>query len=191
MLRFCVSRILKGGLMAENFTYDALVRQLEALESVKKALQKSESHLRTLVDTIPDLVWLKDPKGVYICCNKVFEAFFGAAESQIVGKTDYDFVDRELADFFRKNDLRAMALDGPAVNEERLTFARDGYHGRFETIKTPHEGCQRQPHRCAGHCQGYFPAASGGSCLKRDRSQTPGSPGNGPPGLLVLGYPQR
>ena len=58
-------------------------------------------------------------------------------ESEIVGKTDYDFKEKELADFFRANDRRAMEADGPTVNEEWLLFADNGYYGLFETIKTP------------------------------------------------------
>ena len=103
----------------------------------EKALVQSESHLRSLVDTIPDLIWLKDQDGVYLSCNPMFERFFGAKESEIVGKTDYDFVDRDLADFFRANDRKAMAANKPRKNEEALTFAENGYKGLFETIKTP------------------------------------------------------
>jgi PAS domain S-box-containing protein len=103
----------------------------------EQALKRSEAHLRAVVQTIPDLVWLKDPDGVYLACNPKFEMFFGAAEADIMGKTDYDFVDKELADFFREHDLKAIEADGPSVNEETLTFAETGYEGLFETIKTP------------------------------------------------------
>jgi PAS domain S-box-containing protein len=98
---------------------------------------ESEARLRILVRTIPDLVWLKDPEGVYLSCNPAFERFFGAGEAAIVGKTDYDFVDRELADVFRANDRKAMEAGGPSSNEEWLTFAADGYRGLFETVNTP------------------------------------------------------
>ncbi len=93
--------------------------------------------LQTILRAIPDLIWLKDLNGVYLACNPTFERFFGAAEARIIGCTDYDFVDRELADFFRAHDVQALAAGGPTVNTEWLTFAADGYHGLFETIKTP------------------------------------------------------
>ncbi len=67
----------------------------------------------------------------------MFERFFGAKESEIAGKTDYDFVDRDLADFFRANDRKAMAANKPSKNEEELIFAENGYQGLFETVKTP------------------------------------------------------
>ncbi len=113
------------------------VHLFEKISNTEKNLIESKSHLKILVDTIPDLIWLKDPDGIYLGCNPTFERFFGAKESIIVGKTDYAFVDKDLADFFRDHDRKAMELDKPSINEEWLTFSEDGYHGLFETIKTP------------------------------------------------------
>ncbi len=101
------------------------------------ALMVGEQRLRTLVETIPDMVWLKDTNGFFLICNPTFERFFGAKEADIVGKTDYDFVDKDQANFFRENDQKAIASDGPSLSEEWLTFAETGYRGHFETIKTP------------------------------------------------------
>lgn len=100
-------------------------------------LRNSEVRLRTLFNTIPDLIWLKDSEGIYLACNPMVERYLGVSEAEIIGKTDYDFVDRELADFFRENDRKAMTAGKPSINEEHLTFASDGFEGTFETIKTP------------------------------------------------------
>ncbi|MFZ3019398.1 MAG: PAS domain S-box protein [Gallionella sp.] len=102
----------------------------------------SEARLRTLVATIPDLIWLKDPDGVYLACNSAFERFFGAKEADIIGKTDYDFVPRELADFFRAKDRAAIAVGGPSNNEEWLTIADTGQRILAETTKMPMFGSQ-------------------------------------------------
>lgn len=99
-------------------------------------LMRANTQLKTLLHAIPEPVWLKDPAGVYLACNREFERFFGAKEARIVGKTDYDFVGRELADLFRENDLKAMAAGNVNANEEWLTFADNGYRGLFETLKT-------------------------------------------------------
>ncbi|MES2014008.1 MAG: PAS domain S-box protein [Pseudomonadota bacterium] len=111
-------------------------RQIER-EIAQNVLQKSEAQLRALVQTIPDLIWLKDVNGVYLSCNSMFERFFGAKEADIIGKTDYDFVEKGLADFFRENDRKAMEANKATANEEWLTFADGGYRGLFEAIKTP------------------------------------------------------
>ena len=107
------------------------------LNDTMMALTRERAHLHTLVATIPDLIWLKDINGIYLTCNPSFEQFFGADEQAIIGKTDYDFVDAELADFFRKNDMAAMAAGVPTHNEESLTFASNGYQGLFLTTKVP------------------------------------------------------
>lgn len=103
----------------------------------EEALRASEGHLRTLVQTLPDLIWLKDPDGVYLACNPMFERFFGAKEPDILGKTDHDFVDKDLADLFRERDRIAMEAQRPVSNEEWITFADDGHRALLETIKTP------------------------------------------------------
>ncbi|MEZ5335142.1 MAG: PAS domain S-box protein [Methanolobus sp.] len=103
----------------------------------EKALLESQAQLRSLVDTAPDLVWLKDKKGVYLACNTRFESLFGAKETEIVGKTDYDFVDKELADFFIGTDKKAIESGKPISFEEELTYADDGHKECLETIKSP------------------------------------------------------
>ena len=118
----------------------------DARAELAVALAQSErerAFLNSLYDAIPDLVWVKDMNGVYLSCNPMFSRFFGASEHDIVGRTDHDFVSKALADSFRANDRAAIEAGRPSINEEWITFATDGYHGLFETIKTPmrdHEG---------------------------------------------------
>lgn len=100
-------------------------------------IMESERRLKTLVETIPDLIWLKDPNGIYLSCNQHFERFFGAKEAEIVGKTDYDYVDKELADLFRSKDREAMDTKQTTSNEEEVVFADDGHKAILHTLKTP------------------------------------------------------
>jgi PAS domain S-box-containing protein len=129
-----------------HFTYDdagkvtgveGTIRELTERKQAEEALSAKEAHLNTLLQSIPDLIWVKDINGTYLTCNKMFESFFGATAKEIVGKTDYDFVDRELADFFRKNDKNAIEVGKPFSNEEWVTFASNGNRVLLETIKAP------------------------------------------------------
>lgn len=115
----------------------AVVRDISERRRAEDELRESQAHLRTLIDTLPDLVWLKDVDGIYLSCNRRFVSFFGAPESQIVGKTDYDFTDKSTADAFRQNDIAAIAAGIPTTNEEEVVFAEDGHKELLETIKTP------------------------------------------------------
>ena len=115
----------------------SLINEISERKRAEKNLKKSETHLRTLIDSMPDLVWLKDSEGVYLSCNSKFERFFGAKEADIIGKTDYDFVDEKTANFFRENDKIAMAAGKPSMNEEVVTYADDGHTEILETLKSP------------------------------------------------------
>ena len=44
-------------------------------------VKSSETILRTLIQSVPDLVWLKDVDGIYLSCNQKFERFFGYEET--------------------------------------------------------------------------------------------------------------
>jgi PAS domain S-box-containing protein len=109
----------------------------EKLQQIRETLESERGFLKTLVRTIPNLVWLKDQEGVYLACNAEFERFFGHPEAEIVGKSDYDFMDHELAESFRGNDRAAMAAGRPTVNEEWITYASDGHRAFLLTTKTP------------------------------------------------------
>ncbi|HWR76690.1 MAG TPA: EAL domain-containing protein [Thiobacillus sp.] len=114
-----------------------LLREHDQLKTVTRHLEESEQQKHLILRAFPDLVWLKDADGVYQMCNPAFERFFGARESEILGKTDFDFVDPELARFFRHHDLKAMAAGQPVKNEEWVSFADDGRRALLETLKTP------------------------------------------------------
>lgn len=119
---------------------DVMISQMldiTARKAAEEALSNEQLRLRTLINAQPNLVWLKDPNGVYLACNALFESLFGLPESDILGKVDYDFVEKGQAESFRENDLLAAEAGEPHINEEWLTFASNGYRGLFETTKTP------------------------------------------------------
>jgi len=107
------------------------------LQDALDGLESERGFLKALVRTIPNLVWLKDPDGVYLACNAEFERFFGHPEAAIVGRSDHDFMDRELAESFRGHDRAAMQAGKPTVNEEWITYASDGHQALLMTTKTP------------------------------------------------------
>ncbi|MEI8236544.1 MAG: EAL domain-containing protein [Methylococcaceae bacterium] len=126
-------------LVAENFNKMAARFQylLAISEENQQQLNKSEQNLRTLIKTIPDLIWLKDKEGVYITCNTTFEAYMGLGENDIIGKTDYDFFDHSLADIFSMHDKSIMQSGKVSITENSVSFKSDHHHGYLETIKTP------------------------------------------------------
>jgi PAS domain S-box-containing protein len=115
-------------------------------------LEIERGQLRTLIETLPDLVWLKDSEGVYRACNASFARFLGVDEQSIIGARDADFMDAERAAAARVADAGAVAAGRPTVDEQWLSFATDGYRSLFEIIKTP-------VHAADGHLVGVLGVA--------------------------------
>jgi diguanylate cyclase (GGDEF)-like protein/PAS domain S-box-containing protein len=118
-------------------TYILLSRDITNRKLQEENLSKTKIKLAAVITTIPDLIWVKDANGVYVMCNPAFERFFGASSADIIGKTDYDFVSYEQADFFRQKDLEAMEAGETLINEEEITLADSGQHVFLETRKIP------------------------------------------------------
>ncbi len=114
-----------------------ILQDITESKQMTRLLAENEIRLRTLVQTIPDLIWLKDVNGVYLFCNSMFERFIGAREADIVGKTDYDFVETETADSFREHDRRAIAAGEPIRYEKWSTFADNGNQVLLDILNTP------------------------------------------------------
>ena len=101
------------------------------------ALANERRLLRTLVETLPDMVWVKDIEGRYLLCNPQLERVFGRKEADILGKTDHQLLPTDFADHFRVHDLRAIEAGVPVRNEEWVTLVDDGSRVFVETVKAP------------------------------------------------------
>jgi|GEM_PF-1833652 len=119
---------------------DVLIFQMMDItgrKAAEEALANEQIRLRTLINSQPNMVWLKDLNGAYLACNALYESMLGLPESEIVGKIDFDLVEEDLAESFRANDVLATEATEPLITEEWITFASNGYRGLFETTKTP------------------------------------------------------
>ncbi len=113
-----------------------IARDVSDRKKAKDLLHEAKNRLLSIVTTIPDLVWLKDINGVHLFCNTAFAEFFGAPEEEVIGKTDYEIVDSEQADFYREKDLAVLTTGKMSVHQA-TTSNRLGQSGIFETRKVP------------------------------------------------------
>ena len=70
-------------------------------KQAQETLAQERSLLRTLIDSMPDHIYAKDTEGRFILKNKA-DAFAMGAEStsEAMGKTDFDYYPREIAEQF-------------------------------------------------------------------------------------------
>jgi PAS domain S-box-containing protein len=113
-----------------------LTKLLYKQREKEEELEKERTHLRSLLMALPDLVWLKDTNGRYLSCNNKFESLLEIPHSDIIGKTDYDFFDKEQADIYHRNDCETIAMGKSCIKEESVVY-KDGHQEIIESIKTP------------------------------------------------------
>ena len=106
-----------------------------AQAAAEKALRLERTQLSLLVNSMPDLVWLKDAEGRYVRCNPRFQSLLGLPESDIAGRLDADLFPESDARRQRQRDLDAAAAStGLLVDQEWRTFA-DGHRELIEIVK--------------------------------------------------------
>lgn len=97
--------------------------------------------LKTLIDSVPDLIFYKDVHSVYVGCNSSFEKFAGRKERDLIGLTDLDLFEKEMADLFIEMDKEMLKQGKPRRNDEIVTYP-DGTEVFLETLKTPYSNSQ-------------------------------------------------
>jgi PAS domain S-box-containing protein len=82
-------------------------------QKIRLALRNERIRLRTILDTLPDPVWLKNLLGEYQMCNPAFEKLLGRKENEIIGHTNYDFFDTPEAQSLIQSDHHALVSKEP------------------------------------------------------------------------------
>ena len=101
----------------------------------EEALRESEVRYRTLVENIPQKIFMKSRDYRWVSANENFARDLGARPEDIVGKADCDFFPKELADKYHADDKRIMET---GVTDEFDEEYLEGNERRIvHTIKTP------------------------------------------------------
>jgi PAS domain S-box-containing protein len=108
-----------------------IIRDMTGIE----ALRQSEARYRTLVENIPQMIFIKDRNCRFISVNKNFARDLGVAPEECAGKEDYDFFPKELADKYRADDMRIMETGTATEFEEK--HVHEGREFWVHTVKTP------------------------------------------------------
>lgn len=104
-------------------------------ERVLEALRESENTLSAIINSTTAMIYIKDTESRYLLINRHFEAVFRVDNEDLRGKTDYDFLPREVADAVREND-RLVREAGRPVEFEEVVPHQDEEH-IYISIKFP------------------------------------------------------
>ena len=122
--------------LAFNAMAGEINRKVTEMWQLNQILQESESKYRTLVNNLPQRVFLKDRNSVYLSCNRNFANDQGIKEEEIIGKTDFDFFPKVQAEKYRKEDATIFLTEISEEIEESYV-KKDGEEIVVQTVKTP------------------------------------------------------
>ncbi len=114
-------------------------RDISGRKLAEADIRHQTALLNSLLDSVPDIIFFKDINGVYMGCNQPFTRFVGRAKQEIIGRTDHELFDKDVAAFFREQDRRMLELRQPRHNEEWVAYP-DGAKVLLDTLKTPYWG---------------------------------------------------
>ncbi|HET6452277.1 MAG TPA: PAS domain-containing protein, partial [Spirochaetia bacterium] len=115
-----------------------IFRDVTELRRLQRNLEAERSLLLTLIDTLPDYVYLKDRRSRFILTNRAQAQLFGVPDGrELIGRTDADFVAPELAERYRRADEQVMSTRQPVVNVEEPVQGVGGRHRSVLTTKVP------------------------------------------------------
>lgn len=107
------------------------------LKKSQENLLQETSLLKTILNTVPDLIFYKDMNGRYRGCNKSFCEFTGKTEQYIIGKNDIELfhIAVDQAAHFISDDMKVFKREiDVLVREEEVTYP-NGQKVFLETIK--------------------------------------------------------
>ncbi len=109
-------------------------KMVHELKDTRGQFEKEHSLLRSMMNSIPDLVFFKDIKSRYVSCNDAFLNYIQIKEEDLLGKTDFELFSKEAAEFYYNNDLKILKDGIPIRNEEWVTMP-NGTECLFDTLK--------------------------------------------------------
>ena len=107
-------------------------------KKAEEATQRERILLRTLIDNLPDTIYVKDIKGRKIIANRADVACIGCeSEEDVLGKTDLDLFNNGIGQRGYEDDMRVLTTGEAINNQEEYFFDKTGNKCWLQTTKIP------------------------------------------------------
>jgi len=116
----------------------AIFENINERRNLGRSLEQQQNLLRTVIDSLPDLIFVKDTQGKFVLANKALASAAGTADPQsLVGKSDYDISPKEIADLYVANDRIVVDSARSQINTEELSTFGNASARWILTTKVP------------------------------------------------------
>jgi PAS domain S-box-containing protein len=108
--------------------------------------REEQSIVRAVIDSVPDLIFIKDLRGRFLLANRALADWAGKASADdLIGKTDYDFFPKEVADSYAKVDTQIIESGTGRTGYEEEVVSADGLRQWALTSKMPFRDASGAP----------------------------------------------
>jgi PAS domain S-box-containing protein len=115
-----------------------LAHEVDEHKKTEEALQRERNLFRTLIDHLPDAIYVKDRQGRKTISNVEDVRILGKqSESEVLGKTDYDFYPADTAANYFAVDQHIIQTGQSVLNHEECIKEDDGAERWLLTSKLP------------------------------------------------------
>lgn len=114
------------------------ITDITARKWAEDELQKEHNLLRTLIDNLPDSIYIKDTQGRFVAANLATARIMGATRpSDLLGKSDYNFYPEEVAAEYFSDEQGLVRSGEPLVNKDEPHVDSQGNLRTVLTTKVP------------------------------------------------------
>ncbi len=113
-------------------------RDITSYLHAEEALNQERDRLQTLMNHLPDVIFIKDTSGQFLMANPALVKLYGAkSPAAMIGLKDQDFVPQSVADHFAQDDREVMDSGVPLVDREESNVDTEGHPLWMLTSKIP------------------------------------------------------
>ena len=114
------------------------IQDITKRKQVEESLAEERNLLRTLIDNLPDNIYVKDTERRFVVGNVAVARFMGAGTpDKLLGKTDFDFYPKELAAKYYADGQKVIESGQPLVSREEPAVDPEGNRKWYSTTKVP------------------------------------------------------
>lgn len=118
-IQICLQPVLGGGWIA---THEDITEFMS-----NRGLANERISLQTLIDWVPDCLWVKDTDGRFVIANQTLASGWGRTRtSDMIGLTDADFFSPEVAQDIRSVEQEIIRTGQPMIETEELNIHSSG-----------------------------------------------------------------
>ena len=115
-----------------------ILRDITRRKQADQAVQNDRILLRTLIDNLPDAIYIKDTEGRKIIANPADLHNMGLEhEYEVIGKSDFDLFPKDVAERCFADDRSVVLTGQPVINREEFLTSKDGKSLWVLTSKLP------------------------------------------------------